>query len=212
VLAPSAGSGQYQAIDLVRPFGFQSKLKVALQDRIRIRQTGDRVEVNMADGGRWRRRLFAVPVIGLLGAVVPSPGLAQQSFSNEPAAQAADTTSSIGNPESIRGDISMVRPGEGLLVVTKRGPGQAPALVITGATMVTRNPDGSASRTDVGVTASTGPGETNYSFRVTGSTRIRINGRSAALRDLTALRDKKATVRFRPERNGNFASSIDVTL
>lgn len=126
------------------------------------------------------------------------------------AVQAAEQKGGFGRAESITGTISLVKPDEGLLIVTERGPGQPASLMITGATMVTKNPDGSTTKTDAGVSAESGPGETDYHFRVTNSTLIRVNGRSVALSNLARLEDKKVTVHFIPERNGNFAKTIEV--
>jgi hypothetical protein len=123
---------------------------------------------------------------------------------------AQDQRSRFGRLELITGAVSLVRPDEGLLIVTKRGLGQAPSTTITGVTTVTRNADGTTSSTDTGVSAESGPAETDYRFRVTNSTLIRLNGRSATLSDLAGMQDKQATVHFVPQRNGNFAKTIEV--
>ena len=60
-------------------------------------------------------------------------------------------------------------------------------------------------------TALKGPGQTNYSFRITGSTVIKVGGNLATLADLGKLENKQATSQFVPRRDGNFATSIEVS-
>lgn len=60
------------------------------------------------------------------------------------------------------------------------------------------------------VTALKGPGQTNYSFRITDSTVIKVGGNPAALTDLGKRENKQATVQFVPRREGNFGTSIDM--
>lgn len=135
----------------------------------------------------------------------------QQAAEGVASVHAPDRKSGFGRPESIAGTIALVKPQEGLLVVVQRGPGQPPSTVVSGATTVTQNQDGTTTTTDTDVSARPGPGETDYHFRLTGSTLIRINGASATLNELVGLQDRPATVHFVPERNGNFAKEIDVS-
>lgn len=148
--------------------------------------------------------------LSILAAAGPLAAGQQQPAEQAQGSRTSARKMALGGPESISGTISLVEPQEGLLVVTKSGPGQPSTLVISSTTMVTHNPDGSTTRTSMGVSPSEGPGETDYSFRVTGATAIRVNGKSAAPADLATLRDRKATVRFVPQRNGNLATAVDV--
>jgi len=129
-----------------------------------------------------------------------------------PATQESDRSSGFGRVESITGTISMVRPEEGLLVVAQRGPRQPASTAITVAERVTKNPDGTITKTDAGVQAvAPGPGETDYHFRVTSSTLIHANGQTVTLSGLADMQDKQVTVHFIPQRNGNFAKGIEVS-
>lgn len=129
-----------------------------------------------------------------------------------PAAQESGRSSGFGRVESITGTISMVRPEEGLLVVTRRGPGQPASTAITVAEDVTKNPDGTTTKPDAGVLAvAPGPGETDYHFRLTTSTLIHVNGQTVTPNDLANMQNKHVTVHFIPQRNGNFAKGIEVS-
>ena len=150
-------------------------------------------------------------VLSVLASRLAVAAPSQQSDTQTPRAiPGLDRRGGFGRAESITGTISLARPDTGLLILTQRGPGQPPSLVIKGATIVTRNPDGTTTRTDTGVTAEPGPGETDYHFRLTNSTLIRVNGRSATPSDLAGLQDKEATVHFVPQRSGNFAQTVEV--
>jgi len=129
-----------------------------------------------------------------------------------PAAQDTDRSSGFGRLESITGTISIVQPDEGLLIVTRQGPGQPPSTAITVATHITKNADGTTTKADAGVLAvEPGPGETDYHFRLTSSTPIHMNGQTITLNDLANMRNKQVTVHFVPQRNGNFAKGIEVS-
>ncbi|HEV3276269.1 MAG TPA: hypothetical protein VG860_05585 [Terriglobia bacterium] len=153
------------------------------------------------------------PSLLLIGITLLACGLVSASPRPQTDAQTTpglDRRSGFGRPESISGTISLVSPEEGLLIVTKQGPGQPASTNVTGTTVVTQNPDGTTSSADTSVSMGPGPGETDYRFRVTGNTLIRLDGRPATLRDLAGVQDKQATVHFIPERNGNFAKGIEV--
>jgi hypothetical protein len=150
--------------------------------------------------------LVSVAVIGLADAPRQQPDLQMGA-----AAQGRDRASGFGRPESITGVVSSVRPEEGLLVVTQRGPAQPASTVIAGTTVVTRNPDGAGTMADTEISARPGPGETDYRFRVTTATLIHVNGQSITFDDLVNLQNKQVTVHFVPQRNGNFAKEVDVS-
>jgi hypothetical protein len=138
-------------------------------------------------------------------------GLPAASVRAKAAASGAGDKSGFGRPESIEGTISIVKPEEGLLVVTEQGPGQPPSTQVKGATVVTQNSDGTSTATDTAVTAQPGPGETDYRFRITSSTLIRANGQRVTMNGLAGMQGKQVTVHFVPERNGNFAKGIEVS-
>jgi len=81
---------------------------------------------------------------------------------------------------------------------------------VSGAATVAQNSDGSTTTIDTDLSASQGPSEPEYRFRITANTLIRVNGQRASLSDLAGMQDKQATVHFVPERNGNFAKGIEV--
>ena len=159
---------------------------------------------------RTARRILGPLVLatGVLvaGLSAAAPG-AQTDAQNVPAARASDRRSGFGNPESITGTIAVVRPDEGLLVV--KNPGAGHSTNVSGAAVVTENPDGSTTTADTDVSATPAPAETKYEFRVTAHTLIRVNGQRATLRDLAGMQNKQVTVHFVPERNGNFAQGIE---
>lgn len=132
----------------------------------------------------------------------------QQGTQNAPSSQASEHRSGFGRPESITGTISMVKPDEGLLIVQEQGAGHS--TTVSGAATVTQNPNGSTTTADTDVSASQGPAEPEYRFRVTANTLIRVNGQKATLNDLAGMQNKQTTVHFVPERNGNFAKGIEV--
>jgi hypothetical protein len=155
---------------------------------------------------------LSMAVISLAASSLAAAPPRQADARTLPAAQEPDRSSGFGRLESITGTISMVRPEEGLLIVTQRGPGQPASTAITVAERVTKNPDGTTTKTDAGVQAvAPGPGETDYRFRVTSSTLIHVSGRSGTLNDLANMQNKQVTVHFVPQRNGNFAKGIEVS-
>ena len=64
--------------------------------------------------------------------------------------------------------------------------------------------------TDKKLVVLTGSGGVPYNFKVTGSTRIKVDGKKAKLDDLAGQANKPATVKFLPLRSGNVAQSIEV--
>jgi len=152
------------------------------------------------------RRTFGplVIVAGVLAASLIAAAPPLSGARNAP----ADRRSGFGHPESITGTIKIVKGDEGLLVVENQGAGHSTNL--SGAAVVTENPDGSTTTADTDVSAAPAPAETKYEFRVTAHTLIRVNGQRATLRDLAGMQNKQVSVYFVPERNGNFAEGIDV--
>ena len=82
-----------------------------------------------------------------------------------------------------------------MLILVRRGPTEPPSTVLQG--------NGSQ------VTVLKEPRQTNYSFRITGSTVIKVGGNQATLADLRKLENMQATVQFVPRRDGNCATSIE---
>jgi hypothetical protein len=56
-----------------------------------------------------------------------------------------------------------------------------------------------------------GPDKVPYDIVVTPRTRIKADGRTVALKDLTQYQNKDVTVRFVPEGRGDIARRIDIT-
>lgn len=151
-------------------------------------------------------RAFGMSLIVLAVSTIGLFASAGQDTQNTPGA--SDHRSGFGQPESMTGRISMVKPDEGLLIVEEQGAGHSTN--VSGAAVVTQNPNGSTTTADTDVSAAPAPAHTKYEFRVTAHTLIRVNGRRATLRDLAGMQDKQATVHFVPEHNGNFAKGIEV--
>lgn len=155
-------------------------------------------------------RMIAVPLVVLAvsaTALIAGAGQ-QQAAPSSPNVGASDHRSGFGKPESITGIISMVKPDEGLLVMEDQGAGHS--TTVSGAATTTQNSNGSTTTSDTDVSVSQGPSEPEYHFRVTANTLIRVNGQKATLNDLAGMQNKRATVHFVPERNGNFAKGIEV--
>jgi hypothetical protein len=115
----------------------------------------------------------------------------------QPAPRASSAKSGFGRPETITGTILMVEPGEGVVILARYGPTEPPSTQLVGTTSH--------------MTVQPGPGETNYSFRITSSTVIKVGGRPATVADLGKLQNKQATVHFIPKRGGNFATSLEIS-
>jgi hypothetical protein len=139
-------------------------------------------------------------------ALPQSQGDSRVSAAN--GASLRDLRAGFGRPETISGTISAVDP-RGELMLRREGPSEPATTHLT----VTETPDSSQSgpRPSAEVQTSPGPGLTEYIFKITSSTQIRVNGQTKSISDLAGLDDRKATVRFIPRRSGNFASSIDVS-
>ena len=112
----------------------------------------------------------------------------------------------LGKVETLTGTISMVKPEQGIVVVIRRGPSEPASTQLTITRPVAANTTGG---TDERVTVSNGPGETDYSFRVTSKTLIQSGEQRVSLASLVALQNKEVTVYFVPERSGNYALGIE---
>lgn len=119
-----------------------------------------------------------------------------------------DSKAGFGRPETITGTLVMVRPEEGIVILAVRGPSEPSSTQIVFHRKTFRNGDAVVREEDA--TATEGPGETDFSFRVVSSTLIKVDGQPVALRELAASKDRPATVRFVPRRAGNFALGIEV--
>jgi len=123
------------------------------------------------------------------------------------AVSSRDQRAGFGRPETISGTITSIDE-RGLLNVKREGPSEPPTTDLT--VVETRNPNGGASSEPEEVQATPGPGRTDYTFRMTASTLIRINGQAKSLADLAGLQNRRATVHFVPRRSGDFATSVEV--
>ena len=126
-----------------------------------------------------------------------------------PAAQKnpAPLLSRSKRPETIDGKITIIRPDEGIVVVVRTGPFEPKMTQLTWTE--TRDPvSGRVEKSPMSVTEV--PGETDYAFKITPRTLIEINGQRTSVEHLARSRNKPATVRFLPERKGDFALEIRV--
>lgn len=128
------------------------------------------------------------------------------SASGREAVSSRDVRAGFGKPETISGTISEVDQ-RGLLMVKREGPSEPSTTQLT----VTETHNNSAETPQsTEVQTAPGPGQTDYTFRITSSTQIRIDGQSKSLADLAGFENRRATVHFIPRRSGNFAYSVRI--
>jgi hypothetical protein len=109
--------------------------------------------------------------------------------------------------ETITGRIAMVNPDQGLVILVREGPSEPAATKLSWTE--TRDPaSGGVQKSPM--EASQVPGETDYAFKIEGSTVIKVDGRRTSLDRLGAYRNQPATVRFLARRTGDFALEIKV--
>jgi hypothetical protein len=114
----------------------------------------------------------------------------------------------FGRPEAITGTILMVKAEQGIVVLAVQGPSQAPSTVVVVHSKGVQ--DGDALVREEEITTVPGPGETDFNFRITRSTLVKVDGRPLAWSELPTLKGRDATVRYVPRRDGNFALGIEV--
>ena len=151
--------------------------------------------------------------LGLLAPIVAAaqntPAAATSPAAKAPRAAASKgSKSSFGGSSSITGVLAMVRPEYSLVVLARMGPGEPSTPTASWTQTVARGTREVIDKTPL--TLASGPGETDYAFKVTGSTAIKVNGRKASLKDLAAVVNQHATVRFTAARSGDYALSIEV--
>jgi hypothetical protein len=157
-----------------------------------------------------QRLCLSLVVLALLET---GPGWAKQGDQPDAPTERAVTSSQdvkggFGRPEMITGTVMMVKAGDGIVVLAVTGQSQAPSTVIVVHSRSVQ--DGEAVTRQEEITAVPGPGETDYNFRVSPSTLIKVDGRRVALGELATLKGREATIRFVPQRAGNFALGIEV--
>ena len=132
----------------------------------------------------------------------------QATVTDKAAIPSQDSKTGFGRPETVTGTIVMVRPKEGIVILAVRGQSAPSSTQIVVHQKTFR--DGEAVVQEEDTTATKGPGETDFSFRVVRSTLIKVDGQPVALPELTASTGREATVRFVPQRAGDFALGIEV--
>jgi len=158
-----------------------------------------------------QERFFPVALLlpsAVLAATLPLTAQMKPVTYNQPAVYSRDAKSGFGRPETIAGTLTLVNPQEGLVIVTRRGPGEPPSTQLSGRETKAPNSN-EVIKTDT-VTATPGPGETEYRFRVTSHSLLKAGNQRVTLADLTQFEEKPATVYFIPERSGNFVLGLDV--
>jgi hypothetical protein len=158
----------------------------------------------MAFCKRLKRHFVLLVLAGSVGSLALAAQ--QSSVARRDTLTSRDARDGFGKSESISGSIAAVDK-RGVLVVKREGPSEPSStqLIVT----QTRQNANEPPQTD-SVQAVPAPGQTEYTFRVTTSTRIQVNGHSATLAELASLHNQEVTVDFIPRRSGNFASSIEV--
>jgi hypothetical protein len=157
---------------------------------------------------KWQRVCLSLLVLALLET---GPGWAKRSDQSDAPTAGTEVSSQkggFGRPEAITGTILMVKAGEGIVVLAVQGPSQAPSTVVVVHSKSVQ--DGDAVVREEEITTVPGPGETDFNFRITRSTLVKVDGRSLASSELPTLKGREATVRYVPRRDGNFALGIEV--
>jgi len=159
---------------------------------------------------RWQTVCLGLLVLALLEA---GPGWAKQGQQSDgpggkTEVSSQDLKGGFGRPESITGTIVMVKPEQGVLVLALLGPSQPPSTDIIVHTKTVNTGDAMVREEEV--TAAPAPGETDFNFRVTSSTLIKVYGRRVTLHELATWKGQEATVRFVPRRAGDFALGVEV--
>lgn len=156
-------------------------------------------------------RKFLLGFSALLVIAVCGQGLVKSQTDprgpSRDAASSRDLRSGFGKPETISGKILSVDP-RGILILKREGPSEPASTQLT--VTETHSPNQTGSSQPEEVQAAPGPGQTDYTFRITTSTQIRANGQRQSLADLAGLSGQHASVRFIPRRSGNFASTVEV--
>jgi hypothetical protein len=161
-----------------------------------------------------RQKRYIPPVglflpLAVLAAALQMAAQATQPVTyNQPTFQSQDSKSGFGKPETISGTVTLVNPQEGLVIITRHGPGEPASTQLSGTETKAPNSN-EVVKTDT-VKATPAPGETEYRFRVTTHSLIKAGDQRVTLADLTQFQNKPATVYFVPERSGNFVLGLDV--
>jgi len=148
-------------------------------------------------------------IIVLLAAVfgghVAWAAAAKGQLAGRPALNGQDMRSGFGRLETLSGTVSMVNGPN--VVVTCHGPSEpaSPQVTVTQSTTQESGATVPGNRT---MSITEGPGQTDYHFKITSRTLIRVDGRPATLADLAQLQNERATIRFIPEPSGNYVTEI----
>ena len=156
-----------------------------------------------------RRYLLGFSVLLLTAgyAAIVAKSQSDPGSPSRDAASTRDLRSGFGKPETISGTISSVDQ-RGMLLLKREGPTEPASTQLTVTQPHDSTQNGAPQPEQVQATP--GPGQTDYAFRITTSTQIRVNGEKESLADLTGFSGQRATVRFVPRRSGNFAATIEV--
>ncbi len=149
------------------------------------------------------RFVLVIQVVLTAGLTLAEPSPAP----NDNHISSPDEKSGFGKPETITGTIWTVKPDEGI-VLAVRGSSQPPSMDLVVHIKTVRAGDQVIREEEI--TTVPAPGETDFNFKVAGSTLIKVDGHLLAVGELSALKGREATVRFVPRRDGNFALGIEV--
>jgi hypothetical protein len=149
------------------------------------------------------------PILALVGALPLAAQVTNGVADTETRVHSPHPNSGFGKSESITGTLTRVNPQEGMVIVTRRGPGEPASTQLSGTE--TKAPNSNEVIKTNSVKATPAPGETEYRFRVTTHSLIKASGQRVTLADLTQFQNKPATVYFVPERSGNFVLGLDVS-
>jgi len=162
-----------------------------------------------------RRETSALSSAVLLASLVLAGALALPAQRTQPVSntqtivQPQQSKSGFGKPETVIGVLTVVKPEEGLVVITRSGPSEPATTQLVGTETRDRKTN-EVVKTDA-VTATPGPGETKYRFRVTAHSLLKAGSQRVSLSELTQFQNQPATVHFVPERSGNFVLGLEVS-
>jgi hypothetical protein len=152
--------------------------------------------------------ILLLPLALLAGTLTLAAQGTQLVGNSEPDVQPQGVKGGFGKPQSIAGKLTLVKPQEGLVIITRSGPNEPASTQLSGTE--TRDPKtNEVVKTDT-ITATPGPGETRYRFRVTTHSLLKAGSQRLSLAELTQFQNQPAIVHFIPERSGNFVLGLEV--
>jgi hypothetical protein len=160
---------------------------------------------------RAKTKAYLVVLFLVFGAALAAArqGMEPKRLQSQSGGSRQDARAGFGRPEAITGTILAVKPEEGVVVLAVRGPSAPPSTQVVGTLHTER--DGDVAVQEEKTSVGEAPGETDYAFKLSSSALIRTAaGQRLTLASLAGLENEQATVRFVPQRTGNYVLGIEV--